>query len=78
MNFVQVKKNQFRIRTRTRSIRSLRIRLHNSGDRTGVLTFLLEGEVLCEVAALVIAAQQKQGGWVTQLQSPQVQHTLHI
>ena len=40
------------------------------------LTFLLEGEVLCEVATLVVPTQQEQGGRVTQLQGPQVQHAL--
>ena len=41
------------------------------------LTFLLEGEVLRQVAALVVAAQQEEGGGVTHLQRPQIQNTLH-
>lgn len=51
--------------------------LHRSVSSFQVLlTFLLEGEVLCEVTTLVVAAQQEQGGGVTQLQGPQVQHAL--
>jgi hypothetical protein len=41
-----------------------------------VLTFLLEGEVLCEVATLVVPAEQEQGRRVTQLQCPEVKHAL--
>ena len=40
------------------------------------LTFLFEGEVLCEVSALVVPAQQEQRVGVVDLQGPEVQHAL--
>ena len=40
------------------------------------LTLLFEGEVLCEVPALVVAPEEEEGGGVAQLQRPQIQHTL--
>lgn len=40
------------------------------------LTLLFEGEVLCEVPALVVASEEEQGVGMVDLQSPQVQYTL--
>ena len=40
------------------------------------LTFELEGEVVGEVTALVVASEEKEGVWVPDLERPQVQHTL--
>ena len=40
------------------------------------LTFLFEGEVLCEVAALVVAPQEEECGGVAKLQCPQVEDAL--
>ena len=41
-----------------------------------VHTLLLEGEILSEMSALVVASQHEQSGWIAQLQCPQVEHTL--
>jgi len=40
------------------------------------LTFLFKCEVFCQVSTLVIATKQEQGGWMAQLQSPQVDNAL--
>lgn len=40
------------------------------------LTFLFEGEVLCEVPTLVVPTQQEQRVGVVDLQRPEVEHTL--
>jgi hypothetical protein len=39
-------------------------------------TFELEGEVVREMAALVIPPQQEDARWVPDFQSPQVEHAL--
>ena len=41
-----------------------------------VLTLLFEGEVLCEVATLMVSTEEEQRRGVVYLQRPQVQHTL--
>lgn len=41
------------------------------------LTLLFEGEVLCEMPALMVASEQEECGRVVDLQHPQEQHTLH-
>ena len=43
---------------------------------TGGLTLLFEGEVLCEVPALMVASEEEQGVGMVDLKSPQVQYTL--
>lgn len=40
------------------------------------LTLLFEGEVLCEMPALMVAPEQEECGRVVDLQRPQEQHTL--
>lgn len=45
-------------------------------ERCTALTFLFEGEVLCEVPALVVASEEEEGVGMVDLQSPQVQNTL--
>lgn len=42
----------------------------------GALTLLFEGEVLCEMPALMVASEQEECGRVVDLQRPQEQHTL--
>jgi hypothetical protein len=39
-------------------------------------TFELEGEIVGQVAAFVVASQEEQGVGVPHLQGPQVQHAL--
>lgn len=43
---------------------------------SAALTLLFEGEVLCEMSALVVPSEEEQGVGVVDLQSPQVQYTL--
>ena len=40
------------------------------------LALLLEGEVLCQVPALVVASQEEESAGVTHLQCPQIQDAL--
>lgn len=40
------------------------------------LTLLFEGEVLCEMPALVVASEEEEGVGMVDLQSPEVQYTL--
>lgn len=40
------------------------------------LTLLFEGEVLCEMPALMVASEEEESVGVVDLQSPQVQYTL--
>lgn len=40
------------------------------------LTFLFEGEVLCEVPALVVPSQEEECGGVVDLERPEVENTL--
>lgn len=40
------------------------------------LTLQLEGEVLCEMSALVVASEEEERAGVVELQGPQVEHTL--
>lgn len=40
------------------------------------LTFLFEGEVLCEVPALVVTPEHEEGCGVVDFERPEVQHTL--
>lgn len=44
--------------------------------RGGGLTLLLEGEVLCEVPALVVPSEEEEGAGVVDLQRPEEQNTL--
>jgi hypothetical protein len=41
-----------------------------------VLAFELESEVVCQVAALVIAAKKPEGVWIPNLEAPDIQHAL--
>ena len=45
-------------------------------QRAAALTFLFEGEVLCEVAALVVPTQEEDGAGVVDLQRPEVENAL--
>ena len=40
------------------------------------LTLLFEGEVLCEMPALMVASEEEEGVGMVDLQSPEVQYTL--
>jgi hypothetical protein len=40
-------------------------------------TFELEGEVICEMSAFVIATEEEEGVGVPDLERPQVQYALH-
>ena len=41
-----------------------------------VLALQLEGKVICQMSALVVAAQKPEGVWIPDLQAPDIQHTL--
>lgn len=45
-------------------------------ERCAALTFLFEGEVLCEVPALVVPTQEEECGGVVDLERPEVENTL--
>ena len=45
-------------------------------ERCTALTFLFEGEVLCEVPALVVPTQEEECGGVVDLERPEVENTL--
>ena len=76
---------------REAAVHAQELLVHEGGERQAVegvharvvhalrvldLALLLEGEVLGEVAALVVAAQQEERARVQHLQRPQVQHAL--
>lgn len=55
-------------------------RLHASlvnGFRVLVFAFQLEGEVVCQVTALVVSAEQPEGFGVVNLEGPEIEHTLN-
>lgn len=45
-------------------------------EESGALTFLFEGEVLCEVPALVVSTQEEERSGVVDLKRPEVENTL--
>lgn len=45
-------------------------------QRKAVLTLLFEGEVLCEMPALVVASEEEECGRMVDLQGPEEEHTL--
>lgn len=45
-------------------------------ERSTALTFLFEGEVLCEVPALVVPTQEEECAGVVDLERPEVENTL--
>ena len=45
-------------------------------ERSTALTFLFEGEVLCEVSALVVPTQEEERAGVVDLERPEVENTL--
>lgn len=47
-------------------------------EKRGALTFLFEGEVLCEVPALVVPTQEEECGGVVDLERPEVENTLGV
>ena len=49
--------------------------LQNHGGAAG-LTLLFEGEVFCEVSALVVSSEEEQRVGMVDLQSPEIQDTL--
>ena len=44
--------------------------------RVFVLTFELEGEIVCQMPALMISSQEPQGVGIPNLEGPEVEHTL--
>lgn len=46
------------------------------GWEGGVLTFLFEGEILCQMSTFMVSPQKKECLWVEDFQRPQVQHAL--
>lgn len=50
---------------------------HHRAERPA-LTFLLEGEVLCEVPTLMVPSQEEECRGVVDLEGPEVENTLRV
>lgn len=48
------------------------------GGLRSVLTFLFEGEILCQMSTFMVSPQKKECLWVEDFQRPKVQHTLKV
>lgn len=51
-------------------------RRRSRGVPRSVLTFLFEGEILCQMSTFMVSPQKKECLWVEDFQRPKVQHTL--
>jgi len=56
--------------------RSVRLNGYKTNRSRAALTLLLEGEVLCEVPALMVPTQEEECGGVVDLKRPEVENTL--